>query len=96
MAEGLLDDEDLRLIEATLQKNPDAGVVIQGGEGLRKLRIPAPRRGKRGGGRLIYLYVQVRSVIYFVSVYAKTKQGDLTLADYRVSANLAKHLKREG
>lgn len=95
MAEGLLDDDDLRLIESTLQKNPDAGVVIQGGEGLRKLRVSVPGRGKRGGARLIYLYVKVRSVIYFVSVYARTKQADLTLADYRVSATLAKHLKKE-
>lgn len=95
MAEGLLDDDDLRLIESTLRQNPTAGVVVEGGAGLRKLRIALPGRGKRGGGRLIYLYVQVRGVIYFIAVFAKGTQGDLTLADYRVFSRLAKHLKKE-
>lgn len=95
MADGLLDDDDLRQIERILQDKPDAGAVIQGASGLRKLRVSVPGRGKRGGARLIYLYVQIRSVIYFVAVYPKTMHGDLTLADYRVIGNLAKHLKRE-
>jgi hypothetical protein len=97
MAEGMLDDEHIRLIQSLLQDTPDAGDVIQGTGGLRKLRIRADGRGKRGGGgRLLYLYVQVRGVIYFTAVFAKSAQENLTRADYRVLAELVERLKKEG
>jgi hypothetical protein len=95
-ADELLDDDDIRHIQWLLQKTPDAGVVVQGTGGLRKLRIPVRGRGKRGGGRLLYLYVQIRSVIYLMAVYAKSVQGNLTRADYRVFAALVEQLKKEG
>ncbi|HEX6037142.1 type II toxin-antitoxin system RelE/ParE family toxin [Longimicrobium sp.] len=95
MAEGLLGDNDIRHIQQTLLETPDAGAVIRRAEGLRKLRISVPGRGKRGGARLIYLYIQLRSVIYFVAVFSKTEQADLTVADYRVLGELARSLKEE-
>jgi hypothetical protein len=95
MAERWLDDEDLRLVQQTLMETPEAGAVVQGTGGLRKLRIAVPGRGKRGGARLIYLYVQIRSVIYFVAVFSKKDQDDLTSADYRALADIARGLKRE-
>ena len=95
MADELLDDEDIRLIQCLLQDRPDAGAVVQGTGGLRKLRIPLAGRGKRGGGRLLYLYVQIRGVIYFVAVFTKSAQENLTRADYRVLAELVERLERE-
>jgi hypothetical protein len=74
---------------------PDVGLVIRGTGGLRKVRIALPGRGKRGGARLIYLYIQIHSVIYLVAVFSKTEQNDLTSADYRVLADIAQSLKRE-
>jgi hypothetical protein len=95
MAEGLLDDEDIRLIQQTLMDTPHTGAVVQRAGGLRKLRIAVPGRGKRGGARLLYLYVQIRGVIYFVAVFDKATQANLTIADYRVLAALVKQLKKE-
>ena len=95
MADGLLEDEDIRRIQNLLRETPDAGTVVRGTGGLRKLRIPADGRGKRGGGRLLYLYVQIRGVIYFVAVFGKAGQEDLTRADYRILADLVKRLKEE-
>jgi hypothetical protein len=94
-AEGLLDDEDIRRIQQTLIETPHAGAVVQGTGGLRKLRISVPGRGKRGGARLLYLYVEIRSVIYLVAVYAKSGQEDITPAGYRFLARLVKQLKEE-
>jgi hypothetical protein len=91
----LLDDDDIRLIQQTLDDDPRSGTVVKGTGGLRKLRISLPGRGKRGGARLLYLYVQIRGVIYFVAVFGKAGQEDLTLADYRVLAELVKRLKEE-
>jgi hypothetical protein len=95
MAEGLLDDEDIRHVQQILQDRPDVGTVVQNTGGLRKLRIPVLGRGKQGGGRLLYLYVQVRSVIYFVAVYAKADQEDITPAGYQYLARLVQQLKEE-
>lgn len=69
--------------------------MIQGTGGLRKLRVAQEGRGKRGGARVLYLYVQIRSVVYFVAVYSKTRESDLTRADYQTFAELVKNLKRE-
>jgi hypothetical protein len=50
----LFSDEDIRAMQNTLLENPNAGDLIQGGRGLRKLRVPLSGRGKRGGARVIY------------------------------------------
>ena len=47
-------DEDLRGLQNFLLATPDAGDVISGGSGLRKLRWAVRGRGKRGGARVIY------------------------------------------
>ena len=52
-----LDDNDLKQLEEILLENPLKGDVIQGTGGARKLRIQLEGRGKRGGGRVIYLDV---------------------------------------
>ena len=46
-------DEDLRRLQNALLTQPDAGDLIRGGAGLRKLRWSAQGRGKRGGARVI-------------------------------------------
>jgi len=43
-----LGDNELRQLQEDLLKNPKAGAVIRGAEGLRKLRIAFPDRGKSG------------------------------------------------
>ena len=55
-ARGRLDDESLDDLEKTLTANPAAGKVMPGTGGLRKLRIAAPGRGKRGGFRVLYYW----------------------------------------
>lgn len=95
MADELLDDDDIRHVQLLLQDTPEAGVVVPGTGGLRKLRISLDGRGKRGGGRLLYLYVHIRGVIYLTAVFAKSAQENLTRADYRVLAELVERLKKE-
>jgi mRNA-degrading endonuclease RelE of RelBE toxin-antitoxin system len=51
-----MDDEAYRALQNELMQNPEAGDVIEGTGGLRKVRQADPRRGKgkRGGLRVIY------------------------------------------
>jgi hypothetical protein len=54
---------------------PDAGDVIPGLGGLRKIRWGAKGKGKRGGARIIYLLIPKPGIIYLFYAYTK---GDIT------------------
>jgi hypothetical protein len=61
-----------------LSDHPNAGDVIPGASGVRKLRWGAKGKGKRGGARIIYLYVVLAARIYLLRCYAKSVRTDLT------------------
>ena len=66
------------LLQADLIKRPEAGALIPGGRGLRKLRWGASGKGKRGGMRLIYYYFVREDQIYMIYPFRKADQEDLT------------------
>ncbi|GMQ88464.1 MAG: type II toxin-antitoxin system RelE/ParE family toxin [Gammaproteobacteria bacterium] len=74
----LMDDEHYRELQEVLIGNPDAGQVIPGSGGLRKIRWRLAGRGKRGGVRVIYYRVNTADRIYMLYVYAKNEAEDLT------------------
>ena len=86
-------DEDLRRLQNFLLAAPDAGDVIPGGSGLRKLRWSAQGRGKRGGARVIYYRHVPGERIYLIYAYAKSAQADLTREQIKVLAQLMKAIK---
>ncbi len=71
-------EEEYRLFQATLLERPDAGKVIPGGAGLRKLRWAVGGRGKRGGVRVIYYWFTSRGTILLLFMYPKNVQVNLT------------------
>ena len=73
----LLPDEEYRMLQTALMFRPDAGDIIRGGGGLRKVRWNLPGMGKRGGLRVIY-YWDPPDTIYMLLPYRKTDQDDLT------------------
>ncbi len=73
-----LSDDDYRLFQAELMTNPRAGDVIQGTGGLRKVRIASKGKGKRGGARVIYYYLDSYHRFYLLTIYAKNEMSDLT------------------
>ena len=90
-----LSDEDLRLLQQILLKNPKAGDVMQGTGGLRKIRIPVENVGKRGGGRVIYVDIEVKECIYLLDVYTKNEQSDLTEKEKKMLKRLVEVLEEE-
>lgn len=75
---GLLEDEQYRELQSALIDNPQAGAVIQGGGGLRKIRWRLTGRGKRGGVRVIYYWIARSNEIYMLYVYSKNERSDLS------------------
>ena len=86
----LLEDEQYRLLQLALVRNPEAGAVIPGSNGVRKLRWQMDGRGKRGGARVIYYWVTDRELILLLFLYPKNERADLTRDQVKVLAKLVK------
>ncbi len=94
-AADLLTDPIMEGVENTLCINPRAGDVIRDTNGVRKLRVALPGRGKCGSARVTYLYIEVGGTVYFLLAYAKTTQGNVTSAQKKLLAAWATRLKEE-
>ena len=90
-----LTDEDLRTLENILLKDPKTGDTISETGGLRKIRIPMEDTGKRGGGRVIYVDIEIKECIYLLNVYAKNEKTDLTEKEKKMLKRLVEVLKEE-
>jgi len=73
-----LPDDAFATFQQELADRPDAGDLIPGGHGLRKIRVALQGRGKRGGGRVIYFWLVAESQILLVALFAKNVRMDLT------------------
>jgi hypothetical protein len=72
-----LDDDEFARLQQYLVAHPDAGEVISGSGGCRKLRWSAPGRGRRGGVRVIYFLRLASGQIVLVTMYAKNVREDI-------------------
>lgn len=86
-------DEELRRLQNFLLASPDAGDVIPGGSGLRKLRWSVQGRGKRGGARVIYYRHVPGERIYLIYAYVKNEQSDLTREQIKLLSQLMRDIK---
>ena len=82
--QAFLDDDDYRRLQTVLVIRPDAGDLIPGGGGLRKIRWGAHGRGKRGGVRVNYYWAEKQDRILMLLMYAKNEQDDLTAEQLKV------------
>jgi hypothetical protein len=89
-----LNDERYRKLQEELGRNPEAGDLMAGTGGFRKMRWADERRGKgrRGGPRIIYFYFASDQQIWFITLYGKDEMSDLTPDDKK---NLRKAVQTE-
>lgn len=80
------DDASFRALQEELMKDPEAGDVIKGTGGLRKVRYADDRRGKgkRSGLRVIYFWKNTDDQFWLFTVYDKDEASDLTPAQCRL------------
>lgn len=76
-------------------KNPSKGDVIQGTNGVRKLRIGDKRhgRGKSGGFRVLYLDLPDRSRTHLIYIYSKKEADDLSADGKKIIMEMVKQIK---
>jgi len=92
-----LPDEAYAKLQQELMDHPEKGAVMPGCGGLRKLRAADPQRGKgkRGGARVIYLYVPEAKWFFMLDIYGKDEKDDLSAGEKKELAKLANELKRQ-
>jgi hypothetical protein len=66
-----LSDDEFAKLQQYLIDNPEAGDVIPGSGGVRKVRWGLAGRGKRGGLRIIYFLRSTQGQIWLLTLYAK-------------------------
>ncbi len=88
LAQEYLSDDEYSKLQQALLSDPEAGAVIRGSGGVRKLRWGAAGRGKRGGIRVIYFLRTQQGQIWMLTLYAKNVAGS-------ISASVLKQIKDE-
>ena len=76
-----LDDDRYVALQALLSVRPNAGDIIRGLGGIRKIRWRSKERGKRGGSRVIEYWLVPDDHIYLLTLYGKGVKDDLTPAE---------------
>ena len=91
-------DDVVQDLQNALLQNPLRGTVVRGLGGIRKARHSNPSRGKgkRGGFRCLYLYLEKKSHIHLLLLLAKNEQVDLTSAERAILRRLVAEIKETG
>jgi hypothetical protein len=71
-------EEERGEFAAHIAGSPDAGDVVPGSGGIRKVRWRRPGTGKSGGVRVIYYARTVEEEIVLLTLYAKSSTDNLT------------------
>ncbi len=86
-------ETEIEALEREIIANPEAGDVIKGLKGVRKIRFAMGSKGNSGGGRAIYLVIRVRDAAYLLLAYAKADQADLSGAQRKAILALLETFK---
>lgn len=86
IVELYLDYDSFTAFKNHLANHPDAGAVIPGSGGVRKIRWSRAGMGKRGGVRVIYFARLQHGELVLLTIYAKAKFDN-------IPSNIARAMK---
>jgi len=87
----LSEDEFLGL-QSFLLQYPEAGKVVPGSGGIRKVRWAIAGKGKSGGVRVIYFYKQQEDEIWLLTIYSKNEVENIPA---HILRQIAKEIKND-
>jgi hypothetical protein len=78
-------DDELRLLEDEIGRDPTRSPVVPGGGGARKIRLadPSSGKGKSGGLRVLYTFLADYGIVLLIAAWPKSEREDLAPQDYR-------------
>jgi hypothetical protein len=74
------DEEERAEFAAYLARDPEAGVVIRGSGGVRKVRWSRAGSGKSGGVRVVYIVRNELGEVYLLTMFAKSDRENIPTA----------------
>ena len=77
-----LTDDEYAELQRAIVRAPDAGPVIPGSGGIRKIRWAAGR-GKRGGYRVIYYLRRAQGIVWMLTIYPKNETENISAHELR-------------
>lgn len=91
-----LTDEDLQELERAIMERPDAGAVMRGTGGLRKMRFAPPswRSGKSGATRVCYVVFVEADTCFLFQVFSKNEQPNLSDRDREELRKMIEEIRR--
>lgn len=92
-AARILGDQERETLHHFVAENPDAGNIVAGTGGLRKLRWGMAGQGKRGGARVLTLFLRHRETVWLLDIYSKREKADLSPAEVQEARQLVKAIK---
>ena len=91
-ARRLLSENEKVELLTYLAMHPNAGVLIQGTGGIRKLRWAREGMGKSGGIRVIYYFHNLGMPLYLLTVFGKSEKSDLALEEKNALSKAVRQL----
>lgn len=85
--------EELAAVVDIIAKDPEAGAIMPGCGGARKLRVRKPGSGKSGGYRVITYYAGETVPAFLLTVFGKGEKDNLNKAEQNALAALTKTLR---
>lgn len=89
---GMSEDERAAVV-TQIAATPDAGAIMPGCGGARKLRVARPGTGKSGGYRVITYFGGVDVPVFLITVFGKNERDNLTKGERNVLATMTKTLR---
>jgi hypothetical protein len=74
-------DTELAEIEETIARDPEAGTIIPGTGGARKVRIGGRGKGKSGGYRVITYFAAADVPVFLLALVSKGQRADISQAE---------------
>jgi hypothetical protein len=65
-------------LQSYLLQKPDAGDIVRGSGGVRKVRWAPSDRGKSGGIRAIYYWKKSEHEIWMLTMYSKSERATIS------------------
>ena len=72
-----LSDEDYRVLQTYLMQKSDAGDIVKGSGGVRKVRWAADGKEKSGSVRFIYYWKKPDHEIWMLAIYSKSERSTI-------------------
>ncbi len=91
---GMTEGERTNAVDQ-ISADPQAGDVIAGGGGVRKVRVAGRGKGKSGGYRILTYYLTEGEPVFLISVINKSKSANLSDAQKAVVKTVAKDIRDE-